>query len=151
MVPSAGTASMGGYVSRRALSTTSSVSMGKLQKFKDKFILSEADAHKRPSDLEIAKKKLPRNTPTLAERVKRDSAGPLWVPDRHSGYHKGLTGTWRDYVDPNATAMDIVKDSLSGWKVGSMTPFLQLFHNTETGLILVHLSRLFHAMTCSVF
>ena len=61
MVPSAGSASMGGYVSRRALSTTSSVSMGKLQKFKDKFILSEADAQKRPSDLEIAKKKLPRS------------------------------------------------------------------------------------------
>ena len=126
MVPSTGSASIGGYVSRRALSTTSSVSMGKLQKFKDKFILSEADAHKRPSDLEIAKKKLPRNTPTLAERVKRDSAGPLWVPDRHSGYHKGLTGTWRDYVDPNATALDIVKDSISGWKVGSMTHFSSL-------------------------
>ena len=54
MVPSAGPASIGGYVSRRTLSTTSSVSMGKLQKFKDKFILTQDEKHKRPSDLEIA-------------------------------------------------------------------------------------------------
>ena len=27
-----------------------------------------------------------------------------------------LTGTWQDYVDPNATTMEIVKDSAHGLK-----------------------------------
>jgi len=78
--------------------------------------LTESEKHKRPSDLEISQKGLPRNTPTLIERVKRDEHSPVFVRDRHSGYHKGLTGTWQDYVDPNATAMDIVKDSFRGIK-----------------------------------
>ena len=56
--------------------------------------------------------------------MKRDEATEIFVRDRHSGYHKGLTGTWTDYVDPNATAMDILKESFTGIKT-EVTKFVK--------------------------
>jgi len=94
--------------------STSALSQSRLQRFKDRFLF-EKDHHKRPSDLEIAQKGLPRNTPTLLERVKRDSNSPLYVADRKGGYHKGLSGTYADYFDPNQTTMEIVKEATKGW------------------------------------
>lgn len=84
---------------------------------KDKFLFP-GDAHKRPSDVEIKKKGLPHNTPTVIQRVARDSGiNPYWTSDRHSGYHKGLTGTWSDYVDPDASVKEIVTEAAKALKV----------------------------------
>ena len=90
--------------------------------FKDRFV-EEKDLNKRPSDLEIRKKGLPQNTPTLGERIKRDSGGPLYSPDKKGGYYKGPTGTLRDYVDPEMTTKQIVsqgfkdlKNEIGKWK-----------------------------------
>ena len=90
-----------------------------LCKWDDK-IVWEKDANKRPSDLEIKRKGLPKNTPTLGERVRRQDGGPLYVPDRKGGYFKGPTGTIRDYIDPKLTSKEVVT---------------QGFHNLKTEIV----------------
>ena len=52
--------------------------------FRDKFV-SEKDLHKRPSQLEIQKKGLPVNTPTLGERLRRDYQHSFHENDPKSG------------------------------------------------------------------
>ena len=87
----------------------------KLFGFKDRFV-DVKDLNKRPSDLEIRKKGLPKNTPTLGERIKRDSGGPLYSPDPKGGYYKGATGTLRDYIDPEMTTKQIVSQGFKDLK-----------------------------------
>ena len=53
--------------------------------FKNKFIHVE-DMNKRPSDLEIARKGLPANQPTLKERVERDRVHMFYQKDEKHGY-----------------------------------------------------------------
>jgi len=57
----------------------------RLEVFRSKF-LKEEDLNKRPSDLEIARKDLPPNQPTLAERAARDRVHQYHQYDRHRGY-----------------------------------------------------------------
>lgn len=57
----------------------------KKPKFLDRFLNPE-DRNKRPSDLEIKKKDLPPNQPTLAERVERDRDHLFHQTDRKHGY-----------------------------------------------------------------
>ena len=90
--------------------------------FKDKFVM-EKDWNKRPSDVEIRKKGLPQNTPTLAERIRRDTGSQFLEQDKKSGYHKGETGGLRDYIDPNMTTKEMVaegfkelKEQIVKWK-----------------------------------
>ena len=49
-------------------------------------IVKREDLNKRPSDLEIAKKELPENTPTLGERLDRDVYNMFHVQDEKQGY-----------------------------------------------------------------
>ena len=49
-------------------------------------IVKKEDLNKRPSDLEIAKKELPENTPTLGERIDRDVYNLFHVQDEKQGY-----------------------------------------------------------------
>lgn len=82
-------------------------------RLRDRF-LWESDKDKRPSELEIKQKKLPPNTPTLGERVRRDRcSGPFWVEDPKGGYYKGPTGTYRDYIDPEMTTKEAI---VIAWK-----------------------------------
>ena len=83
--------------------------------FRDRLV-DEKDRNKRPSDLEIRKKGLPQNTPTLGERIKRDSGGSFFSPDKKGGYYKGPTGTLRDYVDPEMTTKQIVSQGFKDLK-----------------------------------
>jgi hypothetical protein len=50
-------------------------------------VVNEADLNKMPSDLEIAKKGLPENTPTLGERMDRDVYRTFHQADEKHGYH----------------------------------------------------------------
>jgi len=67
---------------------TSSVSMKKEKKstFRKIFVNKE-DLNKRPSDLEIKKKDLPSNTPTLGERIDRDVYRLFHQSTEKQGYH----------------------------------------------------------------
>lgn len=85
------------------------------EKIKSKFV-DVKDLDKRPSDLEIREKDLPYNTPTLGQRLKRDARHKFWISDKHGGYHLGPTGTWRDYVDPEATVGDFMKEGFQYFK-----------------------------------
>ena len=87
----------------------------KLAAFKDRFV-DEKDRHKRPSDLEIRKKGLPQNTPTLGERIRRDDRSSFYVADRKGGYYKGQTGTIRDYVDPEMNTKQMVSEGFKDLK-----------------------------------
>ena len=87
----------------------------KVSAFKDRFI-DEKDLNKRPSDLEIKRKGLPKNTPTLGERLKRQEGGPLFVPDKKGGYYKGTTGTLRDYINPEMTTKQTAADGFKELK-----------------------------------
>lgn len=49
-------------------------------------VVKKEDLNKRPSDLEIAKKELPENTPTLGERLDRDVYNMFHVHDEKQGY-----------------------------------------------------------------
>ena len=49
-------------------------------------VVKREDLNKRPSDLEIAKKELPENTPTLGERLDRDVYNMFHVKDEKQGY-----------------------------------------------------------------
>ena len=49
--------------------------------------MPEEDTHKRPSDLEIRKKDLPVNQPTLGERMNRDVYRMFYQADQKHGYH----------------------------------------------------------------
>ena len=49
-------------------------------------MVKKEDLNKRPSDLEIAKKDLPENTPTLGERLDRDVYNMFHVQDEKQGY-----------------------------------------------------------------
>ena len=91
-------------VPRVPLSTSSS-SLGLM----DKFVRRE-DLNKRPSAAEIALKKLPSNTPTLGERIRRDRRHEMMEYDPKSGYFKGETGTWRDLVDPKTTTKEVMTE-----------------------------------------
>lgn len=57
----------------------------RLQIFKDKLVFEE-DWDKRPSDLEIKRKDLPPNQPTLKERIERDEWHMFYQKDVHHGY-----------------------------------------------------------------
>ena len=87
----------------------------KVSAFKDRFV-DKKDLNKRPSDLEIKKKGLPQNTPTLGERIRRQEGGQFLVPDRKGGYYKGPTGTLRDYIDPELTAKQMVSNGFKDLK-----------------------------------
>ena len=87
----------------------------KLPAIKDYFI-EEKDANKRPSDVEIRKKGLPQNTPTIGDRIKRDQGSSFWVPDKKHGYYKGPTGTLRDFIDPELTTKQMVSEGFRDLK-----------------------------------
>ena len=55
------------------------------KKYRNVMVRKE-DLNKRPSDLEIAKKELPENTPTLGERLDRDVYNLFHVHDEKHGY-----------------------------------------------------------------
>jgi len=57
----------------------------RLQTFTDKFV-DEDEWDKRPSDLEIKRKDLPPNQPTLKERIERDEWHMFYQKDVHHGY-----------------------------------------------------------------
>lgn len=57
----------------------------RLEQFKSKFVSAE-DLNKRPSDLEIAKKGLPPNQPTLQGRIERDRRHMFHQMDPKHGY-----------------------------------------------------------------
>ena len=57
----------------------------RLEQFKSKFVSAE-DLNKRPSDLEIAKKGLPANQPTLQGRIERDRRHMFHQMDPKHGY-----------------------------------------------------------------
>ena len=99
-------------LTRRCLAT-SPCWHGLVSGFRDKF-LKEEDYHKRPSDLEIKKKGLPSNTPTLIQKAKRDKSTNFFVTDRKSGYHMGETGTVTDYIDREMTIREMYHDSVQG-------------------------------------
>lgn len=89
---------------RRWLRTTSCVA--KKSKFFDKF-LDPADRYKRPSDLEIKKKDLPPNQPTLGERVERDRYHLFHQRDEKHGYR-----TLSKYPDFHQTFIEQLKYDL---------------------------------------
>ena len=60
--------------------------MKKTHKLRNMFVDPE-DAHKKPSDLEIKKKDLPLNQPTLGERMNRDVYRMFYQADEKHGYH----------------------------------------------------------------
>ena len=93
----------------KRLFTTSSIQCGFLQKIKNQLRKPE-DLDKRPSDLEIKKKNLPHNTPTLQQRIERDTVHKFHVSDRHGGYHLGPTGTIFDHFEEDMTLKDMLKD-----------------------------------------
>ncbi len=86
-----------------------------MDKFNEKYVL-EKDLDKRPSQKEIAEKKLPPNTPTLEQRIRRDESSVFSNKDRKGGYLTGPTGTWRDYVKEDDTVGDLVKESTTQLK-----------------------------------
>ena len=80
----------------------------KTHKFRNLFV-PEEDTHKRPSDLEIRKKDLPVNQPTLGERMNRDVYRMFYQADEKSGYHN-----LRKYPDSmKDEVMETVKDELN--------------------------------------
>ena len=82
---------------------------------KSNYLYPCLDFRKRPSDLEIEKKGLPKNTPTLEERIRRDTAGTVFVADRKGGYYRG-TGTLRDYIPKDYTLHDGVREGIKSIK-----------------------------------
>ena len=79
------------------LFSTTSANCNFFKKLRSKVVLP-SDAKKRPSDLEIKKKNLPENTPTVEQRMARDQVYKFHANDKHGGYHLGPTGTWKDYI-----------------------------------------------------
>lgn len=102
---------------RRIIHTSNSLHKGKLRKLREKFFEIPEDMNKRPSALEIKKKELPPNTPTLGERHRRDAPGMFHIADPKHGYYKGETGTWRDYVPKEHTLKDVIKIGFQDLKV----------------------------------
>ena len=92
----------------RLLTTSAKCNGMRIDKIKSVFVKSE-DMDKKPSDMEIAAKNLPSNTPTLRQRISRDTIHRFWTEDKKAGYHLGPTGTWRDFVDANWTVKDMAK------------------------------------------
>jgi len=113
----------------RQFSSTPAVS-----KLSDIFI-SNKDLGKRPSDLEIEKKGLPKNTPTLEERIRRDSNGSVFVADRKGGYYRG-TGTVRDYIPKDYTLHDGVREGLKAIKE-EVVKWKQETFDTEWGVPII--------------
>jgi len=64
----------------------------RFQIFKDKLVFEE-DWNKRPSDLEIKKKDLPPNQPTLVERIERDEWHAFFQKDEKHGYWQNKPAT----------------------------------------------------------
>jgi len=65
-------------------------SLSELLGYKGKFrkvFVKEEDLNKRPSDLEIKRKDLPPETPTLGERINRDYYHLFHQRDEKAGYH----------------------------------------------------------------
>ena len=85
-----------------------------LSKFRDKFV-SAKDLNKRPSDMEIEKKGLPKNTPTLGERIRRDQSSDFYSADRKGGYYRG-TGDFREYIPKDYSLHDAVSDGVKTMK-----------------------------------
>ena len=85
-----------------------------LSKFRDKFV-SAKDLNKRPSDLEIESKGLPKNTPTLGERIRRDDSSPYYSADRKGGYYRG-TGDFREYIPKDFSLHDALSEGVKGLK-----------------------------------
>ena len=102
----------------RWLATSAKCNGMRYEKIKSVFVKTE-DMDKRPSDMEIAAKNLPSNTPTLRQRISRDSISRFFTEDKKAGYHLGPTGTWRDFVDANWTVKDMVKISINQLKEDS--------------------------------
>ena len=96
-----------------------------------------SDLEKRPSDKEILAKNLPLNTPTLLHRIKRDEVHKFHVSDRHGGYHLGPTGTMRDYIDPNTTLGEVMKEGYDYMKTNTkmakdeLMSYLKLQHQDQ--------------------
>ena len=82
------------------------------EEFKSKYrnlFVPEEDVHKRPSDLEIRKKDLPLNQPTLGERMNRDVYRLFHQADEKHGYHN-----LRKYPDSmKDEVMESVKEQLN--------------------------------------
>jgi len=77
--------------------------------FSKKFVKKE-DLDKRPSDLEIKKKDLPVNTPTLGERVKRDGQHLFHQNDRKHGYYSDPAKANSNDNELIALLKDVKKD-----------------------------------------
>ena len=84
--------------------------------WRDKFVF-EDDWNKRPSDVEIRKKGLPQNTPTLEQRIKRDSGSSFMEQYKKGGYFKGPTGSLRDYIDPEQTTKEMAVEGFKELKI----------------------------------
>ena len=102
-------------VSSSRLFSTSSIQCGFLKKLKNQVVWEE-DWKKRPSDLEVRKKNLPYNTPTLEQRIARDTLHKFHTPDRHAGYHLGPTGTVFDHFEEDLTLKQLIIDGYHGLK-----------------------------------
>eukprot|EP00095_Tigriopus_kingsejongensis_P009254 maker-scaffold922_size80897-snap-gene-0.19 protein:Tk09254 transcript:maker-scaffold922_size80897-snap-gene-0.19-mRNA-1 annotation:"probable complex i intermediate-associated protein mitochondrial precursor" len=81
---------------------------------RDRFV-TESDLNKKPSQLEIQRKGLPENTPTLGERMRRGASSPFFNAHPKDGYYKGQTGTLRDYLE-DATLEDVYTKGLKTLK-----------------------------------
>ena len=83
------------HLNRRTLHTSltnlKEYKKSRLEVFKSKWVSAE-DLNKRPSDLEIAKKGLPENQPTLLQRIERDRRHMFHQMDPKHGY-------WTKYVN----------------------------------------------------
>ena len=115
-------------ICRYLLNGRSFVTSSALSGFKDKIVWGK-DLNKRPSDLEIEKKGLPKNTPTLAERIRRDTPTMFYAADRKGGYYRG-SGTVHDYIPKDASLHDVVtegfkslKEEIVKWKDENKDPF----------------------------
>lgn len=115
-------------ICRNLLKVRTFVTSSALSGFKDKIVWGE-DLNKRPSDLEIEKKGLPKNTPTLGERIRRDAKTMFYAADRKGGYYRG-TGTVRDYIPKDTTMHDVltegfksIKEEIVKWRDENKDPF----------------------------
>ena len=97
------------------LFSSSSIQCGFIKDLKNK-IVHKDDLKKRPSDLEIRKKNLPYNTPTLEQRIARDTLHKFHVSDRHAGYHLGPTGTIFDHFEEDLTFKQLIIDGATQLK-----------------------------------
>nr|ACO15263.1 Probable complex I intermediate-associated protein 30, mitochondrial precursor [Caligus clemensi] len=109
------------FLSKGYKKQTPSKEPGLLQKLRAKLMTPE-EASERPSDLEIASKGLPSNTPTMGERARRGRCHALHIYDRKGGYYDGESGTWRDHVQDLSAketliqGAGVIKEEIRKWK-----------------------------------